>query len=183
MGHPARATWLPTERLAALAPAVARIRATYGADPSELAALLTGEAPPGAQAGQLTALAWVLDPALAHVLLVHHRILGWSCPGGHVELGEEPAATATRELREETGLELMLGDPDPVTLSVEQLPADGRGPAHVHWNLGFRFTGDPAVAPRAERDAVGWHRVDDLPAGAVADLAPLLAALTSSARW
>lgn len=30
----------------------------------------------------------------------------WSLPGGHIEHGEEPAATARRELHEETGLEV-----------------------------------------------------------------------------
>lgn len=180
MGHPARATWLPTDRLASLAPVVERIRAAHGGEPAELAALLRGLAAPGARPGQLTALAWVLDRGRDHVLLVRHRALGWSCPGGHVESGEEPAATATRELAEETGLALTVDHPDPVTLGVEPWPADERGPEHLHWGLGYRFTGDPDADLRPERDPVSWHPVDHLPAGAVADLAPLLAALTAS---
>ena len=34
----------------------------------------------------------------------HHRLHGWSCPGGHVEDGESARAAAERELLEETGL-------------------------------------------------------------------------------
>jgi 8-oxo-dGTP pyrophosphatase MutT (NUDIX family) len=34
---------------------------------------------------------------------------GWELPGGHCEPGEDPAATATREAEEETGLQATIG--------------------------------------------------------------------------
>ena len=172
MGNPAGAVWLPDERLAALAPAVERIVASHGAEPSELAMLLRGG--PGGRPGQLAAIAWVLDATREHVLLVEHQWYGWSCPGGHVHEGEPPAGAAARELAEETGLVLTPDTVEPVTLTLAGVPSDDRGPAHLHWILGYRFAGDPVDPLRVERDAVAWHRVDELPGPAVADLAPLL---------
>ena len=175
MGHPPAAVWLPDARLAGLAPEVERIALTDGADPSELAALLRGAR--GRRAGQLAAIAWVLDAEDGQILLVDHRRYGWSCPGGHVDRGESPADAAARELAEETGLLLAPAAEKPVTLTLAEVPGDERGPAHVHWILGYRFVGDPSMPLHVERDRVAWHPVEDLPTPAVADLAPLLAGL------
>jgi 8-oxo-dGTP pyrophosphatase MutT (NUDIX family) len=161
--------------LGALAAAVERIPFSYGADPSELAAMLRGGRE--GRAGQLAAIAWVLDSTGTQILLVDHRTFGWSCPGGHVEVGERPVETAIRELAEETGLLLSPTDADPVTLTLEEAPGDEHGPAHLHWVLGYRFVGDPATPLVVERDQVAWHPVAELPRPAVADLAPLLAGL------
>ena len=47
----------------------------------------------------------VLDDQ-GRVLLVRHRNHGrWLQPGGSIEPGEDPAAAALREIREETGVE------------------------------------------------------------------------------
>lgn len=44
--------------------------------------------------------------ALGDLLMGKRRDNGkWCCPGGHVELGEEPYEAALRELKEETGIE------------------------------------------------------------------------------
>lgn len=43
------------------------------------------------------------------VLLVNHRKLGvWLCPGGHIELDEDPVEAVHREVMEETGLRVKL---------------------------------------------------------------------------
>ena len=90
MGHPPGAVSLPSPAYAGLAPAVERIAAdaSWGATPAELAALLRDDGPPGDD--QLAAIAWVLTPDRAQLLLVDHRTYGWSCPGGHVEQCGEP---------------------------------------------------------------------------------------------
>ncbi len=41
------------------------------------------------------------------ILLIKDAKERWTIPKGHVELGEEPGATAEREIREETGLQDM----------------------------------------------------------------------------
>ncbi|MEU8901269.1 NUDIX domain-containing protein [Nocardia sp. NPDC048505] len=46
---------------------------------------------------------FVVDPA-GRVLFIRDHSGYWNVPGGRVEAGEEPAAAAVRELREETGL-------------------------------------------------------------------------------
>ena len=173
MGHPSGAAWLPLDA-PALAADVERIGLAHGGDPAQLAELLRGRGP----AGQLTAIAWVLDAHRRVVLLVRHPVLGWACPGGHVEHGEDPARAAARELFEETGLTVAAETIAPVTLTRVDMPADARGPAHVHWNLGYRFTADPDAALVAEAGRPAqWWPVDGLPSEVPADLADLLAVL------
>jgi 8-oxo-dGTP diphosphatase len=174
MGHPPRAVVLPSPGFAALAPAVERIDAWWGARPAELAALLRLDADP--RGDQLAAVAWVFDAAATHVLLVEHRSYGWSCPGGHVEVGEAPVAAASQELAEETGLQLQSVSPAPVTLTLADT-AD-----HRHWILGYRFEAEVEVPLVPERDPVAWHRVDALPHPSVPDLAALVGSLTAHAH-
>jgi 8-oxo-dGTP pyrophosphatase MutT (NUDIX family) len=175
MGHPPGAVSLPSPAYAHLAPAVARIAASWGATPDELVSLLRHDGPPGPD--QLAAIAWVLTPERDHLLLVDHRHYGWSCPGGHVERGETPAAAAARELAEESGLQLAPIDADPVTLTLVNAPADAVGPPHRHWLLGYRFIGDPDAPLAPERDPLAWHRAAALPRDVIADIPPLWAAV------
>jgi len=158
MGHPPGAVSLPSPAYVDLAPAVARIAAgaSWGAAPADLVALLCRDGPPGPD--QLAAIAWVLTRNRDQLLLVDHRHYGWSCPGGHVEHGESPAAAAARELAEETGLQLAPVDTDPVTLTLVQAPADAVGPPHRHWLLGYRFIAEPDAPLVPERDPIetGW---------------------------
>jgi 8-oxo-dGTP diphosphatase len=80
-------------------------------------------------------------------------------PGGRLEAGESAAGATVREVREETGLEVALGD----------LRAAGRiayrFPARPEWDLTIavftagRFAGEPR--PSDELDPA-WHRVAEL---------------------
>lgn len=172
MGHPPGAVQLPAVGYEGLAAEVERVTAWHGAPPARLAALLRGDR--GAEPAQLAAIAWVIDPERRHVLLVRHRVFGWSCPGGHVEAGEHPADAAARELAEETGLVLTADHRRPVSVSSAAAPADADGPAHHHWLVGYRFTAGLDVVLVPERDPVAWHDVAALPHPQPDDLDPLL---------
>jgi len=100
--------------------------------------------------GHVTGSAFVVDPALERMLLVHHRRLGrWLQPGGHDEGEEDPAATALREVREETGIRepRCLGrQPAIFDLDVHPIPAGGPMPRHLHLDVRFLFLADPGLA-------------------------------------
>ena len=88
-------------------------------------------------------------------LLVRHSYRpGWSLPGGGMTRGEDPAGTALREMREELGIEVELGDPFPV------VDAD-------YNRLTFLFpatitSGEPAVRT-PELEEIGWYHPASLP--------------------
>lgn len=49
----------------------------------------------------------IVSPDRTKVLLINHPIYGkWLCPGGHIELDEDPDQALIREIKEETGLEV-----------------------------------------------------------------------------
>ena len=55
-------------------------------------------------------VAGIAFDADCRVLLVRGEDRGWSVPGGRVEPGERLASACVRELREETGLEVRVGE-------------------------------------------------------------------------
>jgi 8-oxo-dGTP diphosphatase len=77
----------------------------------------------------------------------------WELPGGKVEPNENPSAALRRELREELGVEVRLGD---------EVAADGADPwplsdrYHMRVWLGCIVTGAPA--PLTAHDDVRWVR-------------------------
>jgi 8-oxo-dGTP diphosphatase len=84
----------------------------------------------------------------------------WSLPGGHLEYGETPAATACREAYEETGLEIR--EPRLVAVTNDVFVADRRHYVTL-WMLSDDVTGDPAVTePDRYRD-LDWYAFDQLP--------------------
>jgi len=120
--------------------------------------------------GHITASGLVLSPDGNRVLLVFHRRLqAWLQPGGHVdESDHDVAATAVREVREETGVTVTPDhNPPLVALDVHQIPANRREPEHLHHDLMFRFSATSETLEAAEevREVV-WcplHRLTDYP--------------------
>ena len=88
-----------------------------------------------------------------------HGAGSWSFPGGHVEEGERPEATALRELEEETGLRA--ANPCVVGESDDVFPQGVRYRTHfvqVDW-----IGGEPAVRERDSCARWGWFTWDDAP--------------------
>lgn len=126
----------------------------------------------------ICATAWVLSPDGEHAIFVRHKTLGWSTPGGHVEVGENTRQAAFRELEEETGLTRfdvrLLGDGPAVVHTT-----DTNNPReHRHWNVGWLMTAD-MDAPLSPVEGARWFACDQLPAGPpdIAETLPILRSL------
>lgn len=88
------------------------------------------------------------------VILHRHRRLGiWVQPGGHVDVGEEPAAAALRECAEETGL--VARHLDGLVFHVDVHPGP-RG--HTHYDVRYILVADPVdpQPPAGESPDVFW---------------------------
>ncbi|TCO30366.1 NUDIX domain-containing protein [Kribbella steppae] len=104
----------------------------------------------------------VLDDTREHVLMMwRHRFIidrwVWELPGGYVDPNEDPAATAAREVEEETGWRprrvepLVSLQPSVGTTDAENLLFVSRGADHI---------GEPADINEAER--IEWIRLDSI---------------------
>ncbi|MBD8605349.1 NUDIX hydrolase [Aeromicrobium sp. CFBP 8757] len=134
----------------------------------------------------LTASALIVSADHTQVLLTLHRRLGrWLQTGGHCESSDASLAqAATREGREESGIDDLAVDPDPVLLSLHEVP--GCGPVRPSHHLDVQYV---AVAPEGacevisdESDDLGWFGVDDLPDGVDQSVRDLIAAATRRLR-
>jgi ADP-ribose pyrophosphatase YjhB (NUDIX family) len=75
----------------------------------------------------------VLGDRVVLVRRRHEPLAGrWSLPGGGVELGETLAAAVTREVREETGLDVEVG---PLAAIVDRIHRDAAGRVAYHYVL------------------------------------------------
>ncbi len=89
----------------------------------------------------------------------------WCSPGGFCELGEHPAETVVREVLEETGLHVEVGDY--VGTWVDAYTDDPDDPDAGVVNVAYytaTLVGDePALVDPAEVSELGWFSFDELP--------------------
>lgn len=116
-----------------------------------------------------TASAWVLNPTLDQVLLMHHTKLNiWVQPGGHCDEGHCLLEEALREAQEETGLLLLKPLMTHIfDIDIHQIPARGREPAHEHFDVRFliKLVKESPLQGNDESQSLGWFPLvkDKLP--------------------
>jgi 8-oxo-dGTP pyrophosphatase MutT (NUDIX family) len=136
--------------------------------------------------GHVTGSALVIDQTTGRFLLHHHKTLGrWLQVGGHCDPGEDdPAQTALREAREETGLpDLRLLADAPIDIDVHPIPARVDRPAHLHLDIRYALVTalpDAVQAGEGESTAFAWLTPVDLAARGEA-VEPALARLIEKA--
>jgi 8-oxo-dGTP diphosphatase len=117
----------------------------------------------------LVAYFLLVDPTAGKCLLVHHRKAQlWLPAGGHVEVGEDPAATVKREANEELGVDPPLMDhlaSNP--LFVTQTTTVGIDAGHLDVSLWYVCQADstrPLHADLTEFSELRWWELDRLAA-------------------
>jgi 8-oxo-dGTP pyrophosphatase MutT (NUDIX family)/mannose-6-phosphate isomerase-like protein (cupin superfamily) len=107
--------------------------------------------------GHFTGSALVVDATAGRVLFLFHvKHQRWLQPGGHADGDANLVAVALREATEETGIEGLRIDPDPIDLDIHPIPARGGDPAHLHLDARFLVVAPPGAEP------VGNHESHDI---------------------
>ena len=118
------------------------------------------------QIGHVTGSAWVVNRAGTHVLLTHHRKLNrWVQLGGHADGDADVFRVARREAEEESGLtDLEPVGADIFDVDVHEIPARGKMPAHLHWDVryAFRAAGSEAYRVSAESHDLAWIEIKSI---------------------
>lgn len=110
--------------------------------------------------GHATGSAWLVNRAMTHVLLTHHRKLNiWVQLGGHADGNSDLLSVAMTEAREESGInDLTAIDDQLFDIDIHQIPARGDEPEHFHYDARFalRTNSTDEYQLSAESHALEW---------------------------
>jgi 8-oxo-dGTP pyrophosphatase MutT (NUDIX family) len=120
--------------------------------------------------GHITTSAVVFNEERNRILLIVHKTLGRVLqPGGHFEDDDSLAASAAREVLEETGVSVephpsASGD-HPVDIDAHWMPANPKRQEDGHWHFDFRYLFTSAHAhdfslQEEEVSGCGWHAME-----------------------
>ncbi|SFJ74759.1 ADP-ribose pyrophosphatase YjhB, NUDIX family [Amycolatopsis sacchari] len=118
----------------------------------------------------------------ARVLMVHTTYKDyWDIPGGYIEPGESPHQAAVREVREELGLSVPVGE----LVAVDWAPSDSEGDKLLFLFAGPELPDDVTFRfVDGEIDEARYVAVDELPQYTIDRLARRLrSALTSGSAY
>ena len=105
-----------------------------------------------------------LEPARVHLLLTRRSDTGrWSLPAGIVEPSEQPAATALRELLEETRITAEVERLVLLTTDPDVIYPNGDTCQFVSMCFRCRYVSGEAQVGDEESTEVGWFRADEVP--------------------
>ena len=123
-------------------------------------------AKPATPPKHLCSYAFIVDVPTRSCLLVDHLLARlWLPPGGHVEPGEDPSATARREANEELGIHAPPLEGIESPLLVTQTTTGGADAGHCDVSLWYACRVDSSQSLRpdlTEFAAVRWWTFDDL---------------------
>ncbi|AEV81943.1 NUDIX hydrolase [Actinoplanes sp. SE50] len=140
------------------------------------------------RAGHVTASALIVDDAGRVLLCLHGRLGLWMQLGGHCEDGDATlAAAALREATEESGIDGLLLDPEPIDIDIHEVrcgATDGApAEASIHYDVRFLLRAPAGAVERisAESSDLAWFAPDALPSplasGVVQQIGPAQARL------
>lgn len=115
--------------------------------------------------GHITASAFVIDPAVRKILLIHHKKLNkWLQPGGHCDGEEDTLAVAIKEVFEETGVQISREDQQIIDLDIHTIPERKEVPEHEHFDVRYLFESDSArpLSRNHETLALQWIPFEDI---------------------
>lgn len=131
--------------------------------------------------GHLTASALVVNESRRHVLLTLHPKVGrWLQLGGHCEPADLGLrAAAHREVREESGIDLVRLSAEPMRLDRHPVPCGGRQSEHLDVQYLAVVPDGSAITISAESDDLRWFDIDALPNGLDGSVRALVDAASS----
>ncbi len=103
------------------------------------------------------------DQSTGKIYLGHHiKADDWIPPGGHIEPGETPSATAVREMQEELGVSITKDMLVPLTLSVKPInrPETGCVTHYDVWHL-VNIKEQSFDYLKSEYHAAGWFTISE----------------------